>query len=318
MAHVGKKLAKNKQFDLILSPSESMEACLAAYLTSHESRVPVINWIQAPPFEKLSIKGNTSFSLRKHLVDAYATVCNAADKRLLGYIYNKAFNICVSKTLATNLSQECRTQAVTVCGNGVDINQINSDNSEQCLYDGIFVGRMVPEKGIWEAMEIFKRMCRENRAFKFAFIGGGDSRLISALQAEIRREKLAHNVFVLGYVDEQEKIKLIKNSKIFIYPTHKEGWGIALGEALAAQLPVVCYDLPLFKELFNCEAVRMCKEGNIEQMVAEAMQLIEDSVERERLGIIGRHFIQTYSWETITDIETKIYKHVADRFRTNG
>ena len=38
----------------------------------------------------------------------------------------------------------------------------------------------------------------------------------------------------------------MKSSKLFIFPSYEEGWGISITEAMACGLAVVCYDLKAY------------------------------------------------------------------------
>jgi glycosyltransferase involved in cell wall biosynthesis len=202
---------------------------------------------------------------------------------------------------------------VFICGNGVDISLIDKVPTRSLLFDGIFVGRLVSDKGVSETLRIFEKICRKNTDAKFAFIGGGDANTIQTLRREIVKRNLEKNVSLLGYVSERERLfELMKRSKVFVYPTHLESWGTVVGEALACGLPVICYDLPAFRELFSCEAVRICDEGNVDQMIAETERLIQDPAERNRLGRVGRDYVKRYTWDEVAEREAQIYRLLAE------
>lgn len=57
------------------------------------------------------------------------------------------------------------------------------------------------------------------------------------------------NVRFSGYVDEQEKKTLIGNAHGLIMPSLAEGFGVPIIEALAAGTPVLCSDIPVFREV---------------------------------------------------------------------
>jgi glycosyltransferase involved in cell wall biosynthesis len=70
---------------------------------------------------------------------------------------------------------------------------------------------------------------------------------------------------------------------------------------------VICYNLPAFKEVFNCEAVRLCKEGDIDEMISEATNLLNNVVELKRLQSVGRHFVRQFDWGAVAKREAQIY-----------
>ncbi|MBR1149165.1 glycosyltransferase family 1 protein [Bradyrhizobium sp. JYMT SZCCT0428] len=57
------------------------------------------------------------------------------------------------------------------------------------------------------------------------------------------------NVRFAGYVEEHEKAALISDAHGLIMPSLAEGFGVPIIEALAANTPVLCSDIPVFREV---------------------------------------------------------------------
>ena len=57
------------------------------------------------------------------------------------------------------------------------------------------------------------------------------------------------NVKFAGYVDEQDKAALLADAHGLIMPSLAEGFGVPIIEALAANTPVLCSDIPVFREV---------------------------------------------------------------------
>jgi glycosyltransferase involved in cell wall biosynthesis len=57
------------------------------------------------------------------------------------------------------------------------------------------------------------------------------------------------NVKFAGYVDEQDKAALIAEAHGLIMPSLAEGFGVPIIEALAANTPVLCSDIAVFREV---------------------------------------------------------------------
>jgi glycosyltransferase involved in cell wall biosynthesis len=60
---------------------------------------------------------------------------------------------------------------------------------------------------------------------------------------------LPSNIRFTGYVDEQDKTALIADAHGLIMPSFAEGFGVPIIEALAANTPVLCSDIPVFREV---------------------------------------------------------------------
>jgi glycosyltransferase involved in cell wall biosynthesis len=56
---------------------------------------------------------------------------------------------------------------------------------------------------------------------------------------------------VLGPVPHDELPVLVAAAEVFAFPSTEEGFGLAAMEALAAGVPLVTSDLPVFREVFG-------------------------------------------------------------------
>ena len=60
--------------------------------------------------------------------------------------------------------------------------------------------------------------------------------------------ELGRDVVLLGTVSDDELPAWYRAADAFAFPSVKEGWGLAVLEALSAGLPVVASDIPVFRE----------------------------------------------------------------------
>lgn len=75
----------------------------------------------------------------------------------------------------------------------------------------------------------------------------GDGSYKKELLEKIENNNLVECVKVLGYTKEVGK--LLNSSKVLLFPSRWEGFGLVLTEAMQYALPSVCYDLQPFKEI---------------------------------------------------------------------
>jgi glycosyltransferase involved in cell wall biosynthesis len=52
-----------------------------------------------------------------------------------------------------------------------------------------------------------------------------------------------------GALPDRKAVRLLKNARALLLPTHAEGFGFPLGEALACGTPVLCSDIPALREI---------------------------------------------------------------------
>ena len=52
-----------------------------------------------------------------------------------------------------------------------------------------------------------------------------------------------------GYIDKNKALYFFNNSLMYVFPSIDEGFGIPLIEALKLKVPVICSDIPIFREI---------------------------------------------------------------------
>jgi glycosyltransferase involved in cell wall biosynthesis len=136
-------------------------------------------------------------------------------------------------------------KVVAICG-GVDTKTpFLIPEPKEKKFDAIFIGRLVPEKGVLELIDIWKYVCEKKKDAKLAILGSGP--LSKQVQNKIKQRGLSGNVKTFGFVDGVEKFKVIKDSKVVVHPSIMDSGGMAACEAMVCGLPGVSFDLESLK-----------------------------------------------------------------------
>ena len=109
-------------------------------------------------------------------------------------------------------------------------------NKKQVLY----LGRFDNLKGVVDIPEIAKRVIEKFPEAKFIAGGTGE---VEPVIAEIERLGLKDTVLLPGWIRGDEKIKLLKESAIFLLPSHMEAMPMSILEAMGYALPIVSCDV---------------------------------------------------------------------------
>jgi glycosyltransferase involved in cell wall biosynthesis len=67
--------------------------------------------------------------------------------------------------------------------------------------------------------------------------------------ARLERENFAGKVIEMGPLDDPNLAEVLSGARALLFPSFAEGYGIPLIEALAAGVPVIASDLPVFREI---------------------------------------------------------------------
>jgi glycosyltransferase-like protein len=177
------------------------------------------------------------------------------------------------------------------------------------------VGGIEPRKGsreLLEAMGLLKR--RLDPAPVLAIVGGHSFQDHRAYRdaALARTEEvglaLGDDVVILGTVDDAELPGWYRAADGFAFPSVKEGFGLVVLEAMAAGLPVVASDIPVFREFLGGGAALFTRAGDPDDLAAGLHRLVTDAAERRRLAAAGPAVAAGYSWEATARQHLALYR----------
>ncbi|PVZ43216.1 glycosyltransferase [Pseudomonas sp. CC120222-01a] len=106
------------------------------------------------------------------------------------------------------------------------------------------VGRLVESKGFEMLIEAFAKGAAGRPDMRLAIVGDGPLR--TSLQAQIDDLGLTGRVILCGHHDDLQQ--LYRAFDWLLVPSRAEGLGLVVQEAVMADLPVICSDLPVFRE----------------------------------------------------------------------
>jgi glycosyltransferase involved in cell wall biosynthesis len=161
-----------------------------------------------------------------------------------------------------------RSGRIRIVGTGVD--RLSIDTSAQKDIDFFCIGRIEKFDGIDKIWSALKKLRPE---INFVMIGRASLREISHL----RSIGVDHK----GEVTDEEKLELYSRAKVFLFPSSREGFGIALAESLQLGMAAVIWRLPVFDELYSDSrmakqgSVRLVERGNYELFASEALKALE-------------------------------------------
>lgn len=205
---------------------------------------------------------------------------------------------------------------IMVIHNGVDSSRYTPGTKSEALkcllppkHTGttiISVGRIVDAKdqsSLITALKILKS--RGLTDFHLVLIGEGDLR--SSLEAQIRNFGLTDNVSLAGSRTDVEQ--LLRGVDMFVLPSKREGFPVALLEAMASGLPVIATNVggipEAIKNMFNGVLV----PSSTPQALADAIDwVIRHPDDARRMGTAARQtVIQEFSLDNIALKYSGIY-----------
>jgi glycosyltransferase involved in cell wall biosynthesis len=207
------------------------------------------------------------------------------------------------------VSHGFESNRITIMRNGVDHDLINSVKVKEKKYQASFCGRLVKRKGVYDLLEIWERVLKFFPDNKLVIMGQGLE--YDGLKEAISRNGWEKNIILTGYVPDNEKIAFFKSSEIFIFPSYEEAWGIAITEAMACGLPVVCYDLPAYNLLKD--GIIKSNLGDKDLITKSIIDLLHDDNKRMVLANAAREEGKKLDWHDIAKEELTLVHMILNK-----
>jgi glycosyltransferase-like protein len=118
-------------------------------------------------------------------------------------------------------------------------------------------------------------------------------------------------VVVLGTVPEEELPRWYHTADAFVFPSRKEGWGLALLEALAAGLATVATDIPVFREFLGEQDALLVPAGDAGALGDVMVRVASDPELRSRLRRRGPRVAGRFTWRRCAEQHAAIYRRLA-------
>lgn len=154
---------------------------------------------------------------------------------------------------------------------------------------------------------ILKALEKVKGNFKYIICGqGAKKEELIKLSKELN---LQEKVEFLGY--RQDVKEILKASDIFCFPSKQEGLPVALMEAMASGLPVICSDIRGNKDLIeDKKGGYLLKSYDVDEYSIKIQELIENKVLREEMGNFNLEKIKDFDRKKVNTIMEEIYNEL--------
>lgn len=168
----------------------------------------------------------------------------------------------------------------------------------------LFLGRLVPEKGITYLIEAFKNV----KTDKKLVIAGGSSDT-DAFSQELK--KLAEGddrIVFTGFVQGQMLEELYSNAYVYTLPSDLEGMPLSLLEAMSYGNCCLTSDIAECAEVVEDKAI-LFKKSDIDDLKEKLQYACDnpDAVKKLKDGAAG-YICQKYNWDDVVDQTLKLYQ----------
>jgi len=194
------------------------------------------------------------------------------------------------------LTEKRSREQVIAIGGGVDTDQfLACPAPEKKTYDAAFLGRLHPQKGVRELIDIWKMVCEKRKNAKLAIIGHGP--LEKEIKEKIVKNRLEDRIVLFGFKGGIDKIRILKMSRVMLYPATLDHWSISPIEGMICGLPLVTFDLPTLRFYPTAKGMLRVPPLDLTKFADSILQLLEDGDLYTKLQKEAVEWAKGWDWD---------------------
>jgi glycosyltransferase involved in cell wall biosynthesis len=178
---------------------------------------------------------------------------------------------------------------------GIDWPARSNSGKTEHDYEGVFIGRLHPQKGVEELLRVWKLVVGKRPDLKLAIIGDGP--LQEKIQKTIADTNLDSNVTLFGFLDGEAKNNVIRKSRVVFYMSNLEVVAMAPIEAMALGLPCIAVNIPGRAKYFPKGTV-LTQLGNSRSTADALFNLMDDEATYDKLSREAIELAEEWRWES--------------------
>ena len=165
----------------------------------------------------------------------------------------------------------------------------------------VSIGRLSPEKGCLELIDVFNLIHKEDNECVLHIIGDGEEK--TKIQEKIKNLNLNDSVVLYGYKDKDFIRKKLNDMSLYLMTSYEESFGLVLLEASAFAIPSIAFS----SAEGACEIINNNVDGyiiedrNKEEMKEKVLELLNDKQKLALFGHEAKIKCNEYSYEVVKE-----------------
>ena len=312
------KLIPSKKYDFIYCPNEPFEYVACSVIAKKKLKLPLIASVNlfhprdVTVWEtvKMAIEYAPYRGVKVHLKSIPQRLLFAFKKRVRVSFLKKADLIFAISKYVKDLLLKVGIDKGRIyeTSSGIayyDIRNIAPFNSKK--FDACFLGAIIPRKGILDLIRAWVKIVKVKPEAKLVIIGHGTGYYRKKVEKFILDHNLQNNVIMTGFVTEERKYALLKQSRIFVFPSYLESFAQVVWEAMACGLPIIAYKLPVYEEFCGNNIIYV-NIGDIEGLAIKILELLRDDALQEKMRRVGYKIAEKYDWDNVARRQFEIIR----------
>lgn len=179
----------------------------------------------------------------------------------------------------------------------------------------LFLGRLNRDKGILDLASAFSELCDKRSDTILVLVGPEEDVAFAEVEAICRN--CSDRLRRVSFTRNPERY--MSTADIFCLPSYREGFGQVIIEAAACGVPSVASKIyGIIDAVADGDTGLLFPAGDIAELVAQLLQLLEDPDNRRRLGERARNrAVELFASDKITDELMALYQQMLEANNEN-
>lgn len=202
---------------------------------------------------------------------------------------------------------------ITIIPNGVDSKNLlclpedpefKVNEEDQIVF---FIGRLVPEKGVWQLINAFSQVLKSVPNAKLVIAGKGQKKVLEEL---VKKLGIKNRVFFTGFIRDKERNYVYNKASVAVFPSLYEPFGIVALEAMITNTPVIVGDVGGLSEIIeNMDTGIKVKPGDEDELATAIVSILLDDKLANTLKTNALKLVESiYNWEVVAKSTIEVYK----------
>lgn len=167
-------------------------------------------------------------------------------------------------------------------------------------------------KGHLRLIEIFNKMMADQELSVELYFRGhiNDESYYAELTESVNLSPFRDKIHFVAYEKTSGLHQIYERADWLVLLSEYEGFGLPVIEAQAAGIPVICSDLPVFREVAGDAATYLDVNASIASCAAQLYQVLSDPEKKQACIESGKQNAKRFSWDSFGNQMMKAYKNI--------
>ncbi len=201
---------------------------------------------------------------------------NSRKKRIVENIWNEADYVVVLSDKWKKIFEKIFTNSkIVVINNGIDTNKYKVAQNSVDEFKDVFVllGRLGRRKGIYDVIAATQKLV--NRGFSPKIYLAGDGEVAKVMKI-IKNHNLDKYIEVTGWVDMEQKVKILKKSSTLLLPSYNEGLPMSILEGMASGKVIIASNVGAIPEVVDLNNGILVSPGDVDKLTLAMEKVMLD------------------------------------------